>query len=151
MIKLNSIQDHQVMLDRLNKIVTDGISKDQSRDKVLTQVLGVVIALEHGQEEIEAEYETQFKEMTPLHKNETEDSRNSIVSLELSSFTLIYLPFILMRTNLPQVFTLTTVSCSISTVSASERLIVNERSFWRYFFSLKTMIVILFLICKIKF
>ena len=54
MIKLNSIQDHQVMLDRLNKIVTDGISKDQSRDKVLTEVLGVVIALEHGQEEIEA-------------------------------------------------------------------------------------------------
>ena len=76
MIKLNSIQDHQVMLDRLNKIVTDGISKDQSRDKVLTEVLGVVIALEHGQEEIEAEYETQYKEMVPLHKNETEDYKN---------------------------------------------------------------------------
>ncbi len=76
MIKLNSIQDHQVMLDRLNKIVTDGISKDQSRDKVLTEVLGVVIALEHGQEEIEAEYETQYEEMVPLHKNETEDYKN---------------------------------------------------------------------------
>ena len=76
MIKLNSILDHQVMLDRLNKIVTDGISKDQSRDKVLTEVLAVVIALEHGQEEIEAEYETQYKEMVPLHKNETEDYKN---------------------------------------------------------------------------
>ena len=31
MIRLNSILDHQIMLDRLNKIVTDGISKDQSR------------------------------------------------------------------------------------------------------------------------
>ena len=89
MIKLNSILDHQVMLDRLNKIVTDGISKDQSRDKVLTEVLAVVIALEHGQEEIETEYETQYKEMVPLHR----DNIFSGKSLRFSFFAMCAIKF----------------------------------------------------------
>tara|TARA_B100001778_G_scaffold78978_2_gene63784 strand:+ start:2306 stop:2563 length:258 start_codon:yes stop_codon:yes gene_type:complete len=60
MIKLNNILDHKVMMDRLNKIVTDGIVKDQSRDDVLTEVLAVVIALESGQEALEDDMEKEI-------------------------------------------------------------------------------------------
>jgi len=60
MIKLNNILDHKVMMDRLNKIVTDGVQKNQTRDDVLVEVLKVVIALEHGQEELEDDMEREI-------------------------------------------------------------------------------------------
>lgn len=85
MIKLNSILDHQVMLDRLNKIVTDGIVKDQSRDDVLTEVLGVVIALEHGQEAIEADMESEIPvrwEDIPVHPDSEDDIKPSTVGFK---------------------------------------------------------------------
>ena len=60
MIKLNNILDHKVMMDKLNKIVTDGVQKNQTRDDVLVEVLKVVIALEHGQEELEDDMEREI-------------------------------------------------------------------------------------------
>ena len=60
MIKLNNILDHKVMMDRLNEIVTDGVQKNQTRDDVLVEVLKVVIALEHGQEELEDDMEREI-------------------------------------------------------------------------------------------